>query len=533
MKKNILKIIVSLMIVSAAIGCGRNPENNLTDNVKEETIDTDINKYDVDVNKNTIDNDTLNEYVKAFKWICNPNGGPNYWKETYSEYDKYISKQLLDTKIGEYKNESVSGNEIEFNMLNKYRFPKYNEETYSYESYNSFQKEMTIGYEEFKAQGFKDIYPLEVYVVNDKCYMRFSSSSMASLDVDLFEEMEKSFKEPKWELKAEVIKKDSGEEVIIIEDIGQMTLFKDGGSSLEVEKAVRMGNKIYICYLDSEKRINNIVEYKDETNRPDKSYGYGYEGNDESNTSHTEEDNKDNEEHNEEIKETEDIGKRSELSEVEGQYDDIFFSENGYYPDESKINTKVIVNDTLRSEYNITDLEENLISTAREVVAHPSLRAIFTEDNCLYFGVYNYFKNNKNSAEDINYSDYLLWVNKDGGFGIDKHKPAVIAYVLKNKSFPKEESNLYRIVADDDVTERYKLKERYDDIVNYVDNNYEEGLVLHFLKEKGGTALFRLENPVKEGAGIETDYCELVIITPSSIDIKDGTDEIVVKILQE
>lgn len=116
------------------------------------------------------------EYIDAVKWILNPNAGPVYWEQTYSEYEKYISRELLDRKIAEYKKQGkvdtslYNMTEPEYNLKKVCKYPEYDYEQGIYKSYNSYEKEMTLTYDEFMNTEYKDYRYLEYWVAQDRNY---------------------------------------------------------------------------------------------------------------------------------------------------------------------------------------------------------------------------------------------------------------------------------------------------------------------------------------------------------------------------
>ena len=93
-------LALGLIITLSVCGC--------SDNKKAEDIETkpveNIEKAEVTEEKKEVDrsNVVAEDYIEAVKWILNPNAGPVYWGQTYPEYEKYISKELLDKRITEY-----------------------------------------------------------------------------------------------------------------------------------------------------------------------------------------------------------------------------------------------------------------------------------------------------------------------------------------------------------------------------------------------------------------------------------------------
>lgn len=71
-------------------------DEGANDQVADNMVIADSIEYIQDVNS------VIGRYSIAVEWLLNPNAGPVYWNETYDEYNKYISRNLLSDTIDKY-----------------------------------------------------------------------------------------------------------------------------------------------------------------------------------------------------------------------------------------------------------------------------------------------------------------------------------------------------------------------------------------------------------------------------------------------
>lgn len=498
MKKVIFTIVIAVLLV----GCSNDKNDNIEDTlvVEEDIMEENNNNNNEDIN--------VDKYVEATMWLLNPNAGPKYWEATYDEYSDFIDRALLEDKIQEYwDNDGVDVTEYnmyepEYNMIYNYKYPKYVEDIdyglapENTSTYNN--NDNTLSYDEYCEQlkNIENIYVTRFYKCQDRNYVYTNLADFSNDYEYEIEAMKESFFKPYWDLEADV----ENEDTIIIKD---KTLY---------DRGTYIGNTIYTLKLDSEKRIISIEEFMS-TDRPDKTYGYGNEKPESS-------DNRDSESNNINNNSEENIGKKSENSDVEASFDDVYFNVKGYYPDDEKITNRIVVSDTLYNKYNIKEHEENLINAVCKFVPHPVLNAEFEESDKLYFTVYNAFDKEVNNSNEKYYTNYIVNIDLNGNYDIQEVGDFDAEYISKNKKMPDDSSVGNRIlVEDDDVASKYRINDRYNEIIDYVTKNYEEHLVLRFLMEKNDTAVFAVSNWVTDSLGEEVDHEDLVGITRDDVKI--------------
>lgn len=100
-------------------------DEDANDQVADNMVNADSIEYIQDVNS------VIGGYSIAVGWLLNPNAGPVYWNETYDEYNKYISRNLLSDTIDKYWasggiDVSDAGmHEVEYNKRFVFKYPQY------------------------------------------------------------------------------------------------------------------------------------------------------------------------------------------------------------------------------------------------------------------------------------------------------------------------------------------------------------------------------------------------------------------------
>lgn len=358
------------------------------------------------------------EYIDAVKWILNPNAGPVYWEETYPEYEKYISRKMVDDKIQEYVEagkvdvSSTGMTEPEYNMREVFKYPAYDEGQGIYESYNSYEKEMTLSYEEFIQQEYNDHRYFDFYVTQDREYLAFSGMSHTYGKEDALKSLEESFKKPVWLLE---VSKDNSHKVTGIIELVDTGTYEHYIGRLGVY--LNMGETEYECYLDDENRIEKIEKFmyesgansdnEDEVLFIGTTLG-GYEEYDPS---------KGDDYYLEKqgLKSEDATSEEAAREESISDFDKLFYDKNGKYPDENVIQRRIVANDTIMEMYNLQELEQSLLEAAKEYCEYPVLTALNDYGDYLLLNMSNYFFKAV-YGDEPEYNEWVVLVHVDGRY---------------------------------------------------------------------------------------------------------------------
>ena len=420
-------LALGLIIALSVCGC--------SDNKKAEDIETkpveNIEKAEVTEENKEVDrtNVVAEDYIDAVKWILNPNAGPVYWGQTYPEYEKYISKELLDKRIDEYYEQGkvdtalYGMTEPEYNLKVACKHPEYNAEQDIYNSYNSYEKEMTLTYEEFMSAEYKEYRYLCYHVAQDRDYLEFDAYSQIIDTEDAYKRLEESFKKPVWLLE---VSKDNGTEFTGIIEITDTGTFEHYIGRISTPQNI--GETEYKCYLDDENKIYKIETFMQKPDtKDDTTYGYsdentgwigskyfGYEDYDPSKGDeyYLDKQGLKNEDVSSNGEPSEEVDKPNEDA---SEFDKAFYEKNGRYPDESTIQKRIVANGTLTEKYKLNEIEKEILNVANEYCEHPVLTAVNDYGDYLQLRISNPFFESV-YGEEPEYIEWVILVHVDGRY---------------------------------------------------------------------------------------------------------------------
>lgn len=366
------------------------------------------------------------EYIDAVKWILNPNAGPVYWGQTYSEYEMYISRELLDNRIAEYYEnggidaESYGMSEPEYNLKVVCKYPEYDEEQGIYNSYNSYEKEMTLTYEEFIGAEYKEYRYLCYRVTQDRNYLEFDAYSQIIDAEDAYKNLEESFEKPVWLLE---VSKDNGTEFTGIIELVDTGTFEHYIGWISAPQNI--GKTEYRCYLDDENKIYKIETFMQKLDvNNDKTYGYS---DDDENTGwigskyfgYEDYDPSKGDEYYLEKQglKSEDTSEELPSEESASEFDKSFYDKTGRYPDESTIQKRIVANDTIMEKYNLQELEQSLLEASKEYCEYPVLTASNDYGDYLLLNMSNYFFKAV-YGDEPEYNEWVVLVHVDGRYRV-------------------------------------------------------------------------------------------------------------------